>query len=135
MLIITGLSVSISNYHEAELKRINASENTQLFGYAYNRYAGKVNEQIDLYNKIIKEELSGEAKKQQIEKILAKESEIASLDRETQSLLVKANKDVELMIHYRFLRTMWFIFGTASLLVGIAASSVGFYKWLEKPEL
>lgn len=135
VLITTGFTYAVSQYDKAELKRIDALEQTELFVQAYGRYAEKVNEQILLYNRMINEDLTKEKSKALIKDIFNKESDVISLNRAVQNSMVQSRKQIELMEHYYFMRNFWFVLGVACVLTGTALSFIGFRQWLAQPKL
>jgi hypothetical protein len=134
VLITLGVTYPLQKYDEAELHRIDAFDRTQRFGQAYTRYAEKVNEQIDLYNKVQGSDSDPRLIESAKKGILARQSEVAALERETSAAEADSSRNIQLMQHYYFMRNLWFCIGIFLVLVGTTASAFGFRQWLRQPK-
>jgi len=133
-LIVIGVTYPIQQYNEAELRRIDAFEKAQRVYFAYGRFAQKVNEGIAIYNRTVKERMSPEEARPFKDQILKKLPEMEELDREVADALVQLQKHVELMMHFYFMRNLWFTLGLCFVVSGIYLSYRGFRQWLSQPK-
>lgn len=132
-LLIAGVTLPLERFNDAELRRIDAFEKAQQFRYAYSDFAEKVNEGIDAHNHWVKKPTPENA--QRVKDVLRdNEAVIEQLDLATREAGVKLKKQVDLAVHYHFIRNIWFAIGAFSVIFGILTSWYGFSRWFREPK-
>ncbi len=132
-LFITGVTLPLERFNEAELQRIDAVEKLQEFGYAYSDFAVKVNEGIAAHNQWIKEPTPENAQRV-ADVVKANEAIVEKLERASRDALIRSKKHVDLAVHYQFIRNIWFAIGAFCVIAGVLLSYYGFRRWLREPK-
>lgn len=133
LITLAGLTYPAQQYHESEIKYIEAAEQVRLVTNAYNRYAKTVNEMVDIHNKKILENKTREIANSLDQEILQKDIQANEQGREVEYGIVQTQKYVAIGRHYRFIRNMWFLVGVLCVTGGVWLSFIGFRKWLKQP--
>ena len=128
VLCALGITFFLERFNEAELQRIEASVELQKFINASSDYAENVNEAIAAHNRWVKNPTI-ENKQRAQEFITANKAATEKLGLDARDFSVESKKQLDLALHYQFMRNVWFVIAVLFLFFGALFSYYGFTRW------
>lgn len=137
-LIVVGLAMLAygfnqpwSAYDKAELQRIETFSQAERFSMAYEEFARRVNEQIRMYNSCVSDAMDCDRAVMK-EKILEAEPESQDWSIRSGEAMLGSRKSMQLALHYRNMRNIWFAVGIVSCCAGIICLAAGVWGSIAK---
>lgn len=128
LLAVLGGLVALDRFHEAELRRIDAAEKADAAKVAYARLSEAVDRQVRL-SKAVRTEVDASRQARLLDDFWKLNDETERLKPALDQAIVDLKKHGDLNKHYAYMRRLWLYLGGGSLLLGLGASLLGFWRW------